>query len=86
MKFKLICSSNENYKLVDYIYKIHMLDIHTSSEKVIDPVDESTYIKYTVEVNSLEDLLRIKKTLEHELILGTSDDENYLEIYDYWRE
>lgn len=86
MKFKLICSSNEDYKMIDYIYKIRMQDIHTSSEKVINPIDESTYIKYTIDVNSLEDLLRIKKTLEHELILRTDDDEDCIEIYDYWRE
>lgn len=87
MKFELICTSGDDLKMTDYIYKIRMLDIKVQSETTTDPYNNESRLRYTIYLNSLEDLLKLRKAMDKELVLGPSyKDIDCIEITDYWRE
>ena len=90
MTFLLTCTSNEVYKMTDYVYKLRMNDIHVKSEKH-EYVSGSNCIDYKIEIYSLEQLLTVYKIVANDCILtyamdGTGTVVPTIEVYDSWRE
>ncbi len=48
--------------------------------------DDSGNVNCYIEINSIEDLIKLAEVVEHELILHHFEDETFIEIYDDWRE
>lgn len=90
MIFQLTCTSHEDYKLTDYVYKLRMKDITVTSEKHTY-ADGTTGIDYKIDIDSLDQLLTVYKTVANDCILtyamdGTGTVVPTIEIYDSWRE
>lgn len=50
-------------------------------------VNEEAYeSKWRIEINTLEDLMKLQKEVNVDLVLGVEDSQPYIEIYDDFRE
>ena len=90
MTFLLTCTSNDDTKMTNYVYNLRMKDITVTSEKHIY-YDGSVGIDYKLEIDSLEQLLTVYKTVANDCIFtyamdGTGTVVPTIEVYDSWRE
>ena len=90
MIFQLTCTSDDDTKMTDYVYKLRMNDIPVKSEKH-SYISGSNCIDYKIDIDSLEQLLTVYKTVANDCILtramdGTDTVVPTIEIYDSWRE
>ena len=90
MIFQITCTSNDDTKMTEYVYNLRMKDIAVSSEKHTY-LDGSVGIDYKIDIDSLEQLLTVYKTVANDCILtyatdGTDTAVPTIEIYDSWRE
>lgn len=93
MKFAVVASNR--YKLHQYKEKLvdFNLNIKVAYDQICNDEDEACELLY-IEVNTLEDLLKLKENVGHEIILKNSYfdaldnyyEEPTIEIYDDFRE
>lgn len=78
---------NEGENVNEYVEKLKKEGFNVT-EELYSPGGSTPYTVNNVEVNSVEELFKIRKIIKHSLIISTSleDDRPFIEVYDSYRE
>ena len=88
MTFLLTHVSEDDTKMIDHVYKLQMAGNKVTSVKYMNHWG-TPVIEYRIELNSLAALVKMRQSLERELILSIKDDKdgvptNSIQIIDGW--
>ena len=83
MKFKIECTSGylEKYASILEKYNLEQKRIIKKNPYIQNEILSDLF--YFIEINTLEELIDLRKKIDQEIILSEDDE---LEIYDSWRE
>lgn len=88
---EIVFKSTNGYKTKSYVDLLKNQGFTINLKETKRDFDDDLLIEkiiydYFIEINTIEEILKINEYLKHEIIFGKTDDRFFIEIYDEYRE